>query len=326
MKRLFYSILFLAFFPFILSESLAQKTIQVDKAGTLSTLIDASTKYSIEDLTVTGTLNGIDLALLRDMAGNNDKGQLTAGTLKKLDLSGVTIVAGGKYLDTDEINFQEDGGSAVGDFHLECVANIIPDWCFYACNKLQQIVLPTSVKGIGTGAFMDILLTRITLPDGIETIGDRAFYHDIFLKKFKMPASVVKIGANAFAYCDELTEIDLPAGVESIGKNAFRKCIGITKVNAYMARPVEISEKTFEGVTDKATLNVLKGSGDHYRAAAYWNAFSKISESLDDPTGIQTLKSADALLSPLYTLQGYQVTTPQKGQLYIRDGRKFIYR
>ena len=152
MKRLFYSILFLAFFPFILSESLAQKTIQVDKAGTLSTLIDASTKYSIEDLTVTGTLNGIDLALLRDMAGNNAKGQLTAGTLKKLDLSGVTIVAGGKYLDTDEINFQEDGGSAVGDFHLECVANIIPDWCFYACNKLQQIVLPTSVKGIGTGA------------------------------------------------------------------------------------------------------------------------------------------------------------------------------
>ena len=78
--------------------------------------------------------------------------------------------------------------------------------------------------------------------------------------------------------------------------------------------------------SDKATLNVLKGSGDHYRAAAYWNAFSKISESLDDPTGIQTLKSADALEGPLYTLQGYQVTTPQKGQLYIRDGRKFIYR
>ena len=79
-----------------------KRTVNVATAGTLSTLITAGEKYTIDELTLTGELNGSDLRLLRDMAGNDYMGQPTNGMLKKLDLSGANIVAGGDaYFDLD---------------------------------------------------------------------------------------------------------------------------------------------------------------------------------------------------------------------------------
>ena len=280
MRKFFFAFILSSFLPLMAS---AQKTVNVATAGTLATLISDEEKYTIEDLTVTGSLNGADLALLRDMAGNNSLGVITDGQLKKLDLSGATVVSGGRYLDTDEINYQKDGGSATGNFHLDAVAEMMPDWCFYGCNSLQQVVLPETTTAIGKGAFMDMRLTSVTVPDGVMYIGERAFYHSIYLTAFNMPASTRRIGHNAFAYSDELTEIDIPYNVREISKNAFRKCTALTKVTSHMATPCDISEKTFESVAAQATLYVPKGTKEAYEAADYWKDFSKIEETDEAP-------------------------------------------
>lgn len=280
MNRILYVIVLTVVLPLSLQ---AQKTVNVVKGGTLVSLISEEEKYEIQELTVTGELNGADLALLRDMAGNNIAGQITEGKLKVLDLSGANIVSGGMYLDTDRINFQEGGNSATGSFHLTAVGGIMPNWCFYACNSLKEINLPKTVTAIGKGAFMDSKLTSITVPDGIKNIGERAFYHNIYLKAFKMPASARHIGPNAFAYSDELTEIDIPYSVTKIGKNAFRKCSAITKVNCHMAKPCEITDKTFESVATNATLYVPKGTKAAYEAAEVWKTFKAIVETEEEP-------------------------------------------
>ena len=46
--------------------------VHVEKAGTLSSLIDPAMKYKITNLTVTGELNGTDIRYIRLMAGSAD--------------------------------------------------------------------------------------------------------------------------------------------------------------------------------------------------------------------------------------------------------------
>ena len=103
MKKLY--LLFLLTILAMVAYSQTSKTINVATAGTLPSLISDDEKYTIEELTLTGELNGTDFRLLRDMAGNNYLGQDTEGKLRILDFSGAKIVAGGeKYLDIDNIS------------------------------------------------------------------------------------------------------------------------------------------------------------------------------------------------------------------------------
>ena len=72
-------------------------SLNIAKAGTLSEQIASSKKYQIDELIVSGTLNGSDIRFIRDMAGCDATGKETKGILRKLDMSGVNIISGGDY-------------------------------------------------------------------------------------------------------------------------------------------------------------------------------------------------------------------------------------
>ena len=85
-------------FPKIIEASShnSRRILNVTTAGTLPDLISEEEKYSIEELTLTGELNGIDLWFLHCMAGVDSKsGNYTGGYLRYLDISNVRIVEGG---------------------------------------------------------------------------------------------------------------------------------------------------------------------------------------------------------------------------------------
>ena len=274
MKRNLYLILLAALLPVLV---FAQRTINVSKAGTLPTLISDSEKYTIEELTLTGKLNGTDLRLLRDMAGNNYKGELTEGKLSRLDLSDASIVEGGEnYLDCYQI-FLDVSASMTDErgFIFSSVKNAIPQWLFVGCNSLREISLPTGTTAIGDYAFAECMLTKITIPSGIVSIGERAFYHNMYLTTFSMPSALKTIGANAFTYCSGLTGVEIPASVSEIGKNAFSNCKALESVRSFMTQPCSITEKTFT-VYDKATLYVPAGAKALYEATEAWNSFKSI--------------------------------------------------
>ncbi|WP_124060853.1 leucine-rich repeat protein [Gordonibacter sp. Marseille-P4307] len=65
-----------------------------------------------------------------------------------------------------------------------------------------EVVVPASINGqavksIGTGAFKDKGLTKLTLNKGLESIGESAFENNA-LKSVEIPDTVTSIGANAF--------------------------------------------------------------------------------------------------------------------------------
>ena len=278
------------------------RTIHVETGGKLAEQISIEEKYTIEQLTVTGELNGTDFRLLRDMAGNDWQGNLTDGRLKKLDLSGAIIVEGGEnYLETDMINIME--GYAVSSskgFVYATEVNVLPQWGFVGCNNLNTIICPQTATAIGDYAFFSDEICSITFGDQLQTIGQNAFYHNI-----------------------DLVELTLPASLTTIGENAFKFCSGLTAIYSYAAVPMPIPDNAFD-VYDKATLYVPVGSLSAYKATDGWKKFQQIEES-EKASGIPSTTTTPAP-KEVYSLTGRRLpdsSTLPRG-MYIVNNKKLI--
>lgn len=187
----------------------AQEVVEIEntKAGGLAELLNAH--KNIEALTISGVMNGDDFAALR----KQDK-------VSQLDLSGVTIVAGGGY----KAMYEE----------IVAEAGVFPGcFCFDApiTTSIKSIVFPSSVTKIGLRAMQNAeKLHEITWPEELTHISDMAFGYCDALESVELPESVTHIGGSAFSFCKALKEIELPEGLNYIGGSAFKKSSSLAKI------------------------------------------------------------------------------------------------
>ena len=73
-------------------------------------------------------------------------------------------------------------------------------------------------------------ITYIILPNGLTSIGNRAFYDCKSLTSIEIPNSVTSIGSYAFEKCIGLTSIEIPISVTSIEEYAFHDCKSLTSL------------------------------------------------------------------------------------------------
>ena len=102
---------------------------------------------------------------------------------------------------------------------------------FYGCSMLTTVTLPDSVKSIGRYAFYGCAgLTSVTIPDSVTSIGSYAFADCTGLASVTIGNSVESIGDYAFYGCAGLTSVTIGNSVTSIGRYAFSGCTGLTSV------------------------------------------------------------------------------------------------
>lgn len=93
-----------------------------------------------------------------------------------------------------------------------------------------DIVIPDGITSIGAKAFYNRKdITSVTIPDSVTTIGDLAF-SGTGLTSLTVPESVTMLGSGAFKGCTALTSIDIPAGTD-LGKGPFADCPNLMDIH-----------------------------------------------------------------------------------------------
>ena len=197
------------------------KTVKVETAGTLSTLIKGN-DLNVTDLTLTGNINKADIAFIRQSM-----------KVETLDLKDANIMA---YSET------------VGETTTEYPANEFPANVYQKKETddviipLKKIVFPATMTAVGQYAFQN------SSDSQLETVD------------FSHCSNLETIRGYAFEFCNKITEIDLSghANLKSIEEYGFGQT-GAKVINLEGCSALEsIGERAFYQSYECTALN-LKG-------------------------------------------------------------------
>ena len=106
----------------------------------------------------------------------------------------------------------------------------IGSWAFSWCSRLTAVTIPEGVATIGSRAFFLSALTQVTLPEGLTNISNMSFEGCAALAQINLPNSLTSIANRAFYGCTSLTEVTLPDGLTKIEFFTFYGCSALEKV------------------------------------------------------------------------------------------------
>ncbi len=124
----------------------------------------------------------------------------------------------------------------------------------------SHYTIPNGVTSIGEEAFfLCTNLTGVTIPDSVTNIGLQAFTLCGGLTSVTIPDRVTDIGNYAFVFCDGLASVTIGNGLTSLGYWTFSYCPSLTEVHFRGNAPTSVSPDAFYG-TYNAIVYYLPGT------------------------------------------------------------------
>ena len=154
---------------------------------------------------------------------------------------------------------------------------------FAHCEGLTEITIPNSVANIGESTFYDCsniqkFYGKFVAANGRCLINDGVLLAYAYASGsgFSIPNGVTSIGGRAFEDCSNLTEITIPNSVTSIGDNAFNDCSNLQNIICKPITPPVYGMYMFDGLFSSAKIYVPTGSGEAYKTAEYWSNYASL--------------------------------------------------
>lgn len=118
-----------------------------------------------------------------------------------------------------------------GNFEVPAFLKEIPSGLCRDCTGITSITIPDGIEVIGDAAFQNTGITSIVIPGGVRKIGKHAFSGCENLTTITMKNGLKTIGDYAFTGCKKLVSIDIPDSVTSMGVWVFNSCMGLKNVS-----------------------------------------------------------------------------------------------
>jgi len=107
----------------------------------------------------------------------------------------------------------------------------IDDYAFGNIASLMSITIPEGVERIGEYAFTSTSLLSVHIPSSVQLIDRAAFSMCMALGSVTIAEdSPVFLGYGAFTYCMSLSSINLPETLTGIDEYVFSMCMGLTSI------------------------------------------------------------------------------------------------
>ena len=176
-------------------------------------------------------------------------GYLVFTNNSKTNLSGCSTAATGNIVIPNSVtNINEsalDGCSGLTSVTMSNNLSTIGNSAFHNCSNLTSVHIDDIENwcSISFGSddsnplyyahhlFLDDSeVSDLVIPNGVTSIGNRAFYGCSSIASLTIPNSVTSIGFYAFRDCSSLTSIEIPNSVISMGSGAFTGCTNLTSI------------------------------------------------------------------------------------------------
>ncbi|MBO7119735.1 MAG: leucine-rich repeat protein [Bacteroidaceae bacterium] len=232
----------------------------------------------------------------------------SSGTLKrelKNDQVIKLIVSG--PISTTDFNYMKQ---LVNNENLQAIdlerarTSSVPSGLFQNAKKLVSMILPRNLTSIGGTAFSSCGITSIVIPDQVKSVG-----------------------GDAFAYCNNLSTVYVGQKVTSMDQGVFYSS---PVKHAYVTplTPPSVSNYLF---SSHPIIHVYPSAVEAYENSR-WAEFGTIVGDLTDEIvdGIEAVQAeefntvAPVFSDATYDLMGRKVTEMKPGNIYIRNGKKFV--
>lgn len=280
--------------------------VNVNQPGTLGERLLEQVEYLhlINKLTVTGSLNDMDMALMRDAMPS-----LISVDLSETDL---TTIPESQFRDRRNLldivfpsTLEVIGHYAFRNcYNLETIdfpdgLKEIQEYAFSSCYQFDRIYLPHSLISLGNEAFRECRnVKEIILSDNLSAIPSGAFIQNEKVTELIIPDNISIINEYAFQGCNALKTIELPSSLESLKYEAFSNCPieaitlpaglatiewaalnsgALKQITCLQPIPPSLDSDPFNNV-DKSICELLvpAWSANTYKLANIWNQFTNV--------------------------------------------------
>ena len=185
-----------------------EKTIELTKAGTLQTKLEAAMAEedvsTLQKLTLSGPFNGIDVQFWKTRLKN----------LIEFDLENA------KPTYTEGVFYQNPDGQDISVYDGN-----IDEHMFSYMTKLEKIVFPSNVYRLGYRACSGCsALVDVVFPKNLENMDSEVFKDCISLKAIELPKKLTYLAGGLFQGCVSLSSVVWPDNLKELHWGVFEGC------------------------------------------------------------------------------------------------------